>query len=242
MKVCGNCKLQVGDTLKYCPSCGSDKLRIASNSSLAHLTTTLTATKQNFASQTNNPSSWTAQSPLFQPNIIKGTHPWRRYFARMFDGVFFSIIISVLVTESFPDIGKLLALPILKSATTMIYTVAFVPVEAFCLYAFGTTLGKFLYGIKIYNKISPISYSIGFKRTINVLIFGQCAALPLLNIGTMIAAYSKLTKTGLTSWDRKYDWHVSHSKIGFGRWTLIGAGWLALLFSWYAVLFTTFSR
>jgi hypothetical protein len=94
------------------------------------------------------------------------THPWRRYFARLLDLYVFIIFASFVVGLFFSD------RPNRSSGHAgedhfldLLYIAAYVPFEAFCLYAFDTTLGKALYGITWHTREPGITFSAAFRRS-----------------------------------------------------------------------------
>jgi len=86
------------------------------------------------------------------------------------------------------------------------------------LSSFGTTPGKALLGIKI-RALSgkKISYTTGMKRGFLIWIYGMGIGIPLISLFTMIAAYNRLKRNGITSWDKKCGINVIHDQLSIFR-------------------------
>ncbi len=61
-----------------------------------------------------------------------------------------------------------------------------------------------------------------FQRSARVWFFGLGAGLPIVSLVTLVTAYNKLTKEGITSWDRVGNFSITHGPIGVGRMVAIG--------------------
>ena len=53
--------------------------------------------------------------------------------------------------------------------------------------------------------------------------------IPIITIFTCFHAYSKLERTGVTTWDRDLGWTVVHSEMGLGRWVGVACAWVAFI-------------
>jgi len=86
------------------------------------------------------------------------------------------------------------------------------------LSSFGTTPGKSLLGIKI-RALSgkKISYSTGMRRGFLVWLNGMGMGIPFVALFTMIIAYSKLKRNGITSWDERCGISVIHYQLSIFR-------------------------
>jgi len=145
-------------------------------------------------------------------------YPWRRYWARIFDITFimpiyifiialFSPGLSYGITRMDSFIGGILLL--------LFYLIFFEPMM---LSSFGTTPGKALLGIKI-RALSgkKISYTTGMKRGFLILLNGMGMGIPFITLFTMIIAYNKLKRNGITSWDEKCGINVIHDQLSIFR-------------------------
>jgi hypothetical protein len=90
--------------------------------------------------------------------------------------------------------------------------------EPMMLSSFGTTPGKSLLGIKI-RALSgkKISYSTGMRRGFLVWLNGMGMGIPFVALFTMIIAYSKLKRNGITSWDERCRISVIHGQLSIFR-------------------------
>jgi len=146
-------------------------------------------------------------------------HPWRRYWARIFDLTFsFPIYLIILLLFS-PNMYLYLLQGSGEYISGLIllffYMIFFEPM---LISAFGSTPGKALLGIKIRDLSgNKISYSTAMKRGFYVLINGLGIGLPIITIFTMITAYNRLKRNGKTSWDEACGTKVLHSKISILR-------------------------
>jgi len=141
-------------------------------------------------------------------------YPWRRYWARIFDITFimpiyifiialFSPGLNYTITRMNGFIGGILLL--------LFYLIFFEPMM---LSSFGTTPGKALLGIKI-RALSgkKISYTTAMRRGFLLWLNGMGIGIPLIAFFTMIIAYSKLKRNGITSWDEKCGINVIHDQL-----------------------------
>lgn len=159
-------------------------------------------------------------------------HPWRRYFARMFDWlianiIFFVIFIAVVVGYRISLTGG--ALVTVFYAGSMIFAMF---LEATFLAMFGTTPGKALYGIRIRPRMN---FSIALRRSWLVLLQGLWLGIPIVALIGVYLGYMRLTETGRTSWDDDLRLEVTHAEIGALRWTGIVVAWLVFVIVWTAL-------
>lgn len=160
-------------------------------------------------------------------------HPWRRYFARMFDIYVFAIGASFAMGLIFPGLfsgSSKTPAGENQSALGVLYLAAYIPFEAFCLYAFGTTLGKAIYGISLFPKENEITFYQALRRSVLVWWNGLGIGFPIITIFTLISAFNNLKKKGVTSWDAKIGWSVNHSQFGALRWIGILTCWAGVTF------------
>lgn len=145
-------------------------------------------------------------------------YPWRRYWARTFDITFimpiyifiialFSPGLNYTITRMDSFIGGILLL--------LFYLIFFEPMM---LSSFGTTPGKSLLGIKIRDLSGKkISYTTAMRRGLLVWLNGMGIGIPLIAFFTMIIAYNKLKRKGITSWDEKCGINVIHDQLSIFR-------------------------
>jgi uncharacterized RDD family membrane protein YckC len=105
--------------------------------------------------------------------------------------------------------------------------------EPMMLSSFGTTPGKSLLGIKI-RALSgkKISYTTAMKRGFLVWLNGMGIGIPFIAFFTMIIAYNKLKRNGITSWDERCGINVIHDQLSIFRVILFITIFIFCLFVW----------
>jgi hypothetical protein len=115
---------------------------------------------------------------------------------------------------------------------------AYAVFEGFCLNAFGTSLGKRLYGINLIRDDNEgFTLSLSLKRSLAVWVRGLGFGIAIASFVTLIVAYQTLTREGESSWDRDFQCTITHSKLSILRWMWILIVWLLTL-SIYVLLAT----
>ena len=138
--------------------------------------------------------------------------PWTRYAARMIDtycvgaalGMFYWIITAELLENAY-------FISIAAVAITML-------VEPFLLSTWGWTPGKSLMCVRVRDAEGGLlSVSEGYARSWAVAIRGLGLGIPLISLITMIVGYRRLTVHGITTWDEKNQFTVTHKNLGWVR-------------------------
>lgn len=157
------------------------------------------------------------ESPLvsascsFQETVKKQAHPWRRYFARIFDYgilrmILLFIVIVVVRIRPFGEGGNILV----ELAS---YFIA-IPVFAAMLHYWGTTPGKWLMGIKIEDiNGGKLSYYDAFVREKDIIWSGLGFFIPILSQWRMYRAYKEDVA------GEENDWNHT-SEIIYVDWTV----------------------
>jgi RDD family/GYF domain 2 len=145
--------------------------------------------------------------------LYSQARPWIRFWARLFDICVFTLVFGpVLGFILFPE------RVITNMAQAMLCTVLAIFVWAFVepafLAFFGTSPGKKLMRIKLSAAGGSISYGRALLRSLRVWLWGLGAGLPLVWLLFAGIAGSKLQRNGVTSWDRKGGFVVSHQPVG----------------------------
>jgi hypothetical protein len=167
-------------------------------------------------------SSYTPSGPQVRP--------WIRYWARSFDYLFFCLVAGGILSAVFPDFGEMNDT---LFGVVLLFGYAFF--EPMMLASLGTTPFKALLCVRVRNTDgSKLTYLQGLRRSFSVWVFGQGLGIPLVTLITNIAAHSRLTKNGITSWDQAGNFTVSHQTVAWWRWvlmvgTLVGFGALMAL-------------
>ena len=162
------------------------------------------------------------------PQLGDTYHPWRRFFARTVDLWTLGLVLLYLFARLIGHIAgtylpvqyetQLLSIFTNPLTWAIILSLIWVPVEAGLLTMFGTTPAKWLFGIRVLAQDgNRLSIGKALERSILVLIQGLGLGIPIVALFTQLFAYSRLTKTGTTLWDRSTDAVVTHQEWGFFR-------------------------
>lgn len=153
-------------------------------------------------------------------------HPWRRYFARMFDlyivgiGLLFllAVIISVIDPVSGAKFGEYAGEDTHSVALGyLILSLGFVANILFLGFT-GSTLGKWIFGIVVTRPDGrPMGLGTAFKREINVFLSGLGLGIPFVALFTMVGSFRTLKQNGITSWDKDYSLSVRQRPNSFGQ-------------------------
>ncbi len=113
--------------------------------------------------------------------------PWRRYFARTLDlSIYNMAFVSFYMLAFNTDLTGINTV-----FATIVSLVLMVIIEPLLISKFGTTIGKFVFGIYIRDKDEKLpTYSQAFQRTCQAMIFGMGLQIPLLTIYTNWKSYS----------------------------------------------------
>jgi len=154
-------------------------------------------------------------------------HPWRRYLARTTDYVLFAVPGAFALIFVMAALQPRLLSTMLDGTSELLWSLLlvgfWVPIEAALLARFGTTPGKWLFGIRIAGAGGRrLTFSQAQRRAGRVWLRGMGCGIPLVTLFTHLAAYDKLKKKGVTPWDEDGGFTVSHADLGGGR--LFGAG------------------
>lgn len=178
--------------------------------------------------QTASPSAQPVQVDVPQ------VRPWVRWLARNMDYTFFGLPFAFVcgVVLGILSPGTLESVPgrALDLAFGIVNSLVWVFVEAAFLSAWGTTPGKWLLKTSVRDaQGNRLTYSRALSRSFDVWLRGMGCAVPLVVAVTMIVGYYRLTRNGITSWDRDGGFVVVHERIGAGRVLLVVLVYLAIL-------------
>jgi uncharacterized RDD family membrane protein YckC len=193
---CTQCGKEIIDDAKFCRHCGAP----------------LEATDQKTLQEPNGVLSTTSPIPIQATTSAAQVRPWVRYWARMFDLYVISIVsgiaISILDPDAFSEQNsdQLFGLAVIF---------AWVFIESLFLSTTGTTPGKWFFKIRLIPPSGETpDYSTAFSRSFKVWWRGFGIGFPLVSLITLIVSYNKLTKNGITTWDRDSGFTVVHEQIG----------------------------
>lgn len=156
---------------------------------------------------------------MLLPDFSQSPQPVVRFFARIFDLLIYSYIVSVFIAIASLLFPSLFSIDFSSPGTIAILSIIIICTwtvpESFFISAFGTTPAKWICNIWISEatgKKLPLAES--FSRSMRVTIEGMAIGIPILYLLTIIRSYDILNKTGLTPWDRDGHYVVSHGRIG----------------------------
>ena len=170
--------------------------------------------------------------------------PWRRYFARSLDTLLlgwfawmmFSVIAAAVNKTLFEAVftrSGMMGVPLLRAMAMM---AALIPVQAMLIGLSGTTIGKWIFGVRITRRDGrAIGLRAALARELSVYGLGLGGGVPVLAFIPILIAYQVLTRTGSTPWDRDKDWVVTQRAPGEGQEAMFIIG-LMVLFTAAAVL------
>lgn len=143
----------------------------------------------------------------------KQVRPWVRFWARTIDTLLFAFCAGIIIGIIAP---AMLDLP--DTIFGMIALFAYNFVEPAFFTWWGTTPGKALFRIKLLKgDSSRLTYSDALNRVFKVWLRGMGLGIPLVALFTHLNSYNRLTKEGVTSWDKDDGIMVTHQNIGAGR-------------------------
>lgn len=135
--------------------------------------------------------------------------PWQRYWARTLDSLLYASILVTAVTwmagGRIPQWGSLLS-TVLGFAMTLILE----PVQ---LRLFGTTFGKWIFGITVADMDGRrLSLKEGFRRTVNVILYGEGLSIPFVSWWRNWKSYTAYGNGEYLPWDDPSELTVKDTK------------------------------
>jgi len=145
--------------------------------------------------------------------LPQAPRPWVRYWARFLDSMIAGAALAMIANGLGIDVANWNNL-----VFGWIATVLWIPFEAAFVSSCGTTPGKWLLNIHLSNADrSNLTFGQALGRSIGMFVKGLGLGLPVVSFFTQLAGHSKLTKFGVTPWDRQYGVFVEHRPIRGGR-------------------------
>ncbi|WP_240420055.1 RDD family protein [Paenibacillus periandrae] len=131
-----------------------------------------------------NESEWNAAESFaklhFQKSAIDGVRPWVRYWARGFDMIILGFLLGILMVFVPMDFFNTRFSGLFLGIMILILSI---PYEACLLKLWGTTLGKWILGIRIRDlEGQKPNFDKALKRSILVWWCGQGADLPIVSL------------------------------------------------------------
>ncbi len=155
-----------------------------------------------YLKELNAPSRDDPQPKTFQEQVRREVHPWRRYFARMIDHSLILILLEFILAV----VLKLRPLPNNFLINLIRYSMwwLMIPVNALSLKLFGTTLGKWIMGIRVeYETGEKLTYGDARERERQALA-SMWWGLPLLMYIGMWRASKAYEEEGDPDYDREF--------------------------------------
>ncbi len=153
--------------------------------------------------------------PLIHAIVPTGPQirPWVRSWARGLDMLLFSGFAGIILGLIYPP-----ALEINGTLLAIIVYFLYLFIEPGMLALWGTTPGKALFNIRLRKTDgTKLKYPEALSRACSVWVRGIGLGIPIVTIFTQVSAYNRLTKDGITSWDKDGGFRVIHKIIGPGR-------------------------
>jgi uncharacterized RDD family membrane protein YckC len=144
--------------------------------------------------------------------LVSQVQPWARFFARCLDYLTFNFVIIVIAIFTVINLAEFPGTtPVELYVFAMVMSFLWIFIEAILLSVYGTTPGKYIFGIRVVGKRGKkLSFGAAFKRALLVWVKGVGLALPVVNIITAVLGYRQLERKHVTSWDRDSNAAVEH--------------------------------
>jgi uncharacterized RDD family membrane protein YckC len=154
-------------------------------------------------------SAWSVSDP----------HPWRRYFARSLDtsihGVIVLFVVAIVLGTIAPETSREFFGALLGTSGQMWFMMLYIFAATFLTAAMigftGSSLGKWMFGIKVTDKQDrPIGYKTAWNRELKIWVRGFGLGLPIISLFTLWSAYQYLKKENKTTWDDELGLKVNY--------------------------------
>lgn len=144
--------------------------------------------------------------------LVSQVQPWARLFARFLDYLTFDFVIIVIAIFTVINLAEFPGTtPVELYVFAMVTSFLWIFVEALLLSIYGTTPGKYIFGIRVLGERGKkLSFGAAFKRALLVWVKGVGLFLPVVNIITAVLGFRQLEKKHVTSWDRDSGATVEH--------------------------------
>lgn len=172
--------------------------------------------------------------------------PWLRFWARMVDYTWFTMLLYLILGPFMPDPKALVdgnvQAQLISIGITCGTFLLFAPLEAWCLSRYGTTPGKALLRIQVRRREGGLpSFRQAMQRALLVYVKGIALGLSPPVLFTMSFARIKLLQLGMTTWDRDCSTRVEHGEPEVWRY-LVLTGLIVMLAMVMMVAFTLLMR
>ncbi|MBN8646498.1 MAG: RDD family protein [Caulobacterales bacterium] len=144
--------------------------------------------------------------------LIPNQHTWKRFAARTIDHSLFIWVTEMSLAYASDDFANLIlgfankGASFTETSIILLLLLLNVIVEPIFLTLFGTTIGKSIFGLRVYtNKGEKLSYGLALKRSFLVWLKGEALCLPIISLFAMKNAQLKVQETGTSDWDFQCD-------------------------------------
>lgn len=180
------------------------------------------------------------REPSVAGSYAQGAHPWRRYFARMLDNMLntftFFIVLMLILAFTRPELFNALVTwleSIHRIVDIMLTVFIGTVVNAVLLSATGSTLGKWIFGIRVREADGRrVGFMRAIQREARVWMRGLGFGIPIVSLITLVRAYNQVNDFKQTTWDKDMQLVVTHRPASVGQhilWTLAVIGWVGFM-------------
>ncbi len=150
---------------------------------------------------------------IYNPNYRNQVfRPWRRYFARGLDMSIYQMILDAIL--GFVCHVNLLNEGLLvKFVGTLVTVIMMLLIEPFLLNRFGTTFGKWVFGLRVEKTDGNlIPYREGLRRTWGVIGNGYGYMIPIYNLVCLFKSYKLCIEKEVQPWDEGISYTIKDTK------------------------------
>jgi uncharacterized RDD family membrane protein YckC len=166
------------------------------------------------------------------------SRPWRRYFGRLLDQTIsgslgfmaFAVVMATLDNDAFQRLIRIVDNPETNFLSVWLTIVFAIPINAVFIGFTGSSIGKLIFGIRVLDRSSqPVGFLTALRREVLVWVHGLGLGIPLISLFTVLSGYSRLRKTGSTSWDNDLNIVVTYRPPGLLQGLLAAIGVVLLV-------------
>ncbi len=137
---------------------------------------------------------------IFGPESCTFAHPFVRYGARLVDMCIWLLLVNLLFRAGF-GIDPMLSPTLGYGWVSLVYLCMLI-FEPVMLHFFGTTPGKFIFGIFILNKDNEkMSFKEAYIRSVRLFRYGFGFLIPFYNFYRLFRSYASCRRGELLPWD-----------------------------------------
>ncbi len=150
---------------------------------------------------------------LFKPSFRNQVYrPWRRFFARMLDafiyGLVWDLFLGYFCHVNLTDIG--FGLSVVSWVITMVMMLF---IEPLLLNRFGTTFGKWVFGLRVEKADGTrLSYAEGMNRTWFMIGKGEGYYIPIYHLVRLYKSYKVCKAEEIQPWDDGLSYTIKDTK------------------------------